>query len=41
MSEWKTMTKLFDLTRTMAAEMAEGIPANKFDIANDGANNPK
>ena len=41
MSEWKTMTKLFDLTRTMAAEMAEGIPADRFDVANDGANSPK
>lgn len=41
MTEWKTMTKLFDLTRTMAAEMAEGIPPDQFDIANGGANSPK
>lgn len=41
MDEWKTMTKLFDLTRTMAAEMAEGIPSNLFDVASGSANSPK
>ena len=41
MSEWTTMTKLFDLTRTMAADMAEGIPPEEFDVANEGANSPK
>ena len=41
MNEWTTMTKLFDLTRTMAAEMGESIPAEQFDIATAGANSPK
>ena len=35
------MARLFDLTRTMAAEMAEGIPAEQFDISNGTANSPK
>ncbi|MEM9352775.1 MAG: DinB family protein [Planctomycetota bacterium] len=41
MAEWETMTKLFDLTRKMAAEMAEGIPSEQFDVASGGANSPK
>lgn len=41
MAQWHTMVKLFDLTRTMAAEMAEGIPEEQFDIATGRANSPK
>ena len=41
MAQWETMVKLFDLTRTMAAEMAEEIPEEQFDIATGDANSPK
>ncbi len=41
MAQWATMVKLFDLTRTMAAEMAEEIPAESFDVPNGNANSPK
>lgn len=41
MAQWATMVKLFDLTRTMAADMAEGIPGDKFDVQNGSANSPK
>lgn len=41
MAQWETMVKLFDLTRTMAAEMAEGIPGDLFDVPNGSANSPK
>lgn len=35
------MTKLFDLTRTMAADMAVDIPPDQFDVATGSANSPK
>lgn len=41
MVEWKTMTKLFALMRTITAEMAEGLPSSKFGVASGNANCPK
>jgi DinB superfamily len=40
-SQWQTMTRLFDLMRGMAAEMAAGIPDAHFNVARGGSNSPK
>jgi DinB superfamily len=40
-SQWQTMTRLFDLMRTMAASMAEGIPDEHFNVVRGGSNSPK
>lgn len=41
MAQWETMTRLFDLTRHMAAEMVLGIPDDQFDHPRGGGNSPK
>ncbi len=40
-SQWQTMTRLFDLMRTMAASLAEGIPDEHFNVARGESNSPK
>ncbi len=40
-SQWQTMTRLFDLMRTMAAGLAEGIPDEHFNVARGDSNSPK
>ena len=41
MAQWETMVRLFDLSRTMAATMAEGLPEDEFDKPRGGSNSPK
>ena len=41
MAQWKTMVNLFDVMRSMAAEMAEGLPDDEFDRSRGGSNSPK
>ena len=38
---WEIKTQLFDLMRTMAAEMALGIPEAEFNVSHGGSNSPK
>lgn len=40
-SPWELKTQLFDLTRSMAAEMALGIPDEHFNEPRGGSNSPK
>ncbi|GAB5406193.1 MAG: hypothetical protein Aurels2KO_44240 [Aureliella sp.] len=40
-SQWQTMTRLFDLMRSMASGLAEGIPDEHFNVARGGSNSPK
>ncbi len=41
MDQWQNMAKLFDMMRTMAADMAAGIADDEFDVPRGGANSPK
>jgi len=41
MAQWETMTRLFDLMREMAAEMASSIPEDHFNEPRGGSNSPK
>lgn len=41
MSQWETMTNLFDMTRAMAASMASSIPDEHFNEPRGGSNSPK
>lgn len=41
MAQWETMVRLFDVMRSMAAEMAEGLPEDEFDKPRGGSNSPK
>lgn len=41
MAQWETMVRLFDLTRSMAARMAEDLPEVEFDKKRGGSNSPK
>ncbi|MFK7738548.1 MAG: DinB family protein [Pirellulaceae bacterium] len=41
MAQWETMTRLFDLMRGMAAEMASTIPDEHFNEPRGGSNSPK
>jgi hypothetical protein len=40
-SQWQTMTRLFDLMREIAADMAQGIPDEHFNVSRGGSNSPK
>ncbi|MEO1526364.1 MAG: DinB family protein [Planctomycetota bacterium] len=41
MAQWETVSRLFDLTRSMAARMAEELPEEEFDRSRGGSNSPK
>lgn len=41
MDPWNSMATLFDLMRTMAADMAEGIAEDEFDVPRGDANSAK
>ena len=41
MAQLETMVRLFDLTRTMAAKMAEDLPEDEFDKQRGDSNSPK